>query len=138
MIDIKDSKTIKIIQGETLTSIFTFDEEYKDISSATFVCKDLNLVVELIPDNANDENSNSNSNSDSGEPSGQGSNNWYLWYEGDTNELRPGTFTYDVAVINADETKTTVYNGKLIVVYKTNPQHYNPYYEYPHNTKREH
>jgi len=81
MIDIKDSKTIKIIQGETLTSLFTFGEKYKDISSAIFVCKDLDLSVELIPDNANandDESSDSNSDSDSGEPSGQGSDNWFL------------------------------------------------------------
>lgn len=141
MIDIKDSKIIKIIQGETLTSLFTFGEEYKNISSAIFVCKDLDLNIGLIPDNADtndDESSDSNSNSDSGESSGQGSDNWYLWYEGDTNEFRPGTFTYDVTITSADGIKTTVYNGQLIVIYKTNPQHYNPYYEYPHNTKREH
>lgn len=135
MIDIKNSKTIKIIQGETLTFLFTFREEYKDISSAVFVCKDLDLNVGLIPDNVN---ANNNESSDSGESSGQESDNWYLWYEGDTNELRPGTFTYDVTITSADGIKTTVYDGQLIIVYKTNPQHYNSYYEYPHNTKREH
>lgn len=135
MRDIKNSKTIKIIQGETLTSLFIFGEEYKDISSAIFVCKDLGLNVGLIPDNAN---ANDDASSDSEEFSGQGSDNWHLWYKGDTNELRPGTFTYDVTITSADGIKTTVYNGQLIIVYKTNPQHYNPYYEYQHNTKREH
>ena len=48
MIDIKDSKTIKIIQGESLTAIFSVDDTYADVSSATFVCKDLDLEIGLI------------------------------------------------------------------------------------------
>ena len=47
-------------------------------------------------------------------------------------------FTYDVTIHSANGTNTLVYEGKLIVTYKTNPKSYNPYYEYPHNTKREH
>jgi hypothetical protein len=139
MVDIKDSKTIKIIQGESLTAIFSVDDTYTDVSSATFVCKDLDLEIGLIPDNANaPDNDGSNSDSGSSEPVDTGNSNWYLWYQGDTNELRPGVFTYDVTIQSAEGIETIVYEGKLVVAYKTNPQHYNPYYEYPHNTKREH
>lgn len=130
-----DSKTISIIQGETLQTTFTVDAAFTDVSSATFTCKDLGLEIGLIPDNAAapDEGSGSSSH----EPVDPGNSNWYLWYQ-DTTELRPGVFTYDVTIHNANGTNTLVYEGKLIVTYKTNPKPYNPYYEYPHNTKREH
>ena len=76
MIDSKDSKTIKIIQGETLTAIFTVDDTFTDVSSATFVCKDLGLEIGLIPDNANaPENDGSNSDSGSSEPIDTGNSN---------------------------------------------------------------
>lgn len=74
MIDIKDSKTIKIIQGESLTAIFSVDNTYTDVSSATFVCKDLDLEIGLIPDNA-DALDTDTSNSGSSEPVGPGNSN---------------------------------------------------------------
>ena len=141
MIDSNDCKTIKVMQGETLTATITLDEnEFKHVHSVTFICKDLDLLLGLIPDAAivpDEDTSNSDS---SGEPYDPGNENWYLLYT-DTEELRPGVFTYDIDVLSEDGdaivTTTLVYNAKLIIEPK-NPKLYNAYYEYPHNTKREH
>lgn len=131
MIDIKDSNTIRLIQGESLVADFSTEEEYV---SLTFVCRDLGLEIALIPANA----AASGDDSSSGEEPEVEEYGWYLRYL-DTNDVRPGIFTYDVVGIDNDDYITTIiYNAKLVVMPKNGERFYNPYYEYPHNTKREH
>ena len=141
MIENKNLQTIKIVQGDTLSTVFTLEDTFlTDISSATFVCKDLDLEVELIPANAESSEDYSSDSTEDYNNNGIPDRRWYLWYTGDTNDFRPGDFTYDFTIYieNEEQVFTMVYNGHLIVLPKRSLQHYNPYWEYPHNTKREH
>lgn len=143
MIEKNDLQTIKIIQGDTLTAVFTVEDiVLEDISAATFVCRDLDLEVELIPANAYqpEEGSADSSSWEDYNDNSIPDKRWYLWYTGDTNELRPGVFTYDFTIYldQADQVFTLIYHGKLIIQPRNPQEFYNPYYEYPHNTKREH
>ena len=126
MIDSNDCKTIKVVQGETLMATFTTDEnEFKHVHSASFICKDLDLVVGLIPDTTSspiDESSTSTSDSSGEDPHGDDNNNWYLLYA-DTADLRPGVFTYDIDIVSEDGNAlihtTIVYEAKLIILPKS-------------------
>jgi hypothetical protein len=74
MIENNDCKTIKVVQGETLLATFTTDEnEFQHVHSASFVCKDLDLTIGLIPDNANVPDPDTSDSS--GEPGDDGNTN---------------------------------------------------------------
>lgn len=132
MIKEQDTQHIQMVLGDTLRAIFIVEGvEDEEATAAVFICKDLNLEIPLIPSNTSDNEDSE----DSEELTGQ--QEWLLQYDG---ELRPGTFYYDFMIKNVlTRIVTYIYHGRLTILPKVPPKTtYNPYYEYPHNTKKDH
>ena len=135
MIKEENLKTLEVIQGDTLTAYFKLPELVDTaVDKVMFTCKQLNLNLELER-----VEEDSDSSEDSGEPIL--SDTWLLWYQ-DSSPFRIGQFTYDLTVVfPAEEEKvnTYIYNGNLIILPRQKSRRsYNPYWEYPHNTEKEH
>lgn len=140
MIEKKDLQTIKIVQGDTLTATFTIEDlQDYDIKEATFVCKELGIYIPLIKVDDDSDDSTDTYWNDNDIPDSR----WLLWWTGNTEDLRVGTFKYDFTIATNDDPEqvvTFVYNGTLIIKPKflARDLGYRQYWDYPHNTKREH
>lgn len=107
------------------------------IARVIFSCAQLDLQIDCTP--VYDESSDSDSND--GEEEEYGPKRWQVWYD-NTEEFRIGNFTYDLTVITeeSEDTVTTfIHNASLNILPSIPPKTtYHPYWDYPHNTKKEH
>lgn len=122
--------TINLIQGDTLSVDFIIDDlVYTEDARVFFVCKQLDIKEELPMYVAGEEDSDD-----------------WEWSKSiirvlnipDTTGFRIGEFEYDLMAYEDEFNRTTyIYHGTLSVMprYGRRRQGYNPYYEYPKNTR---
>ena len=122
--------TINLVQGDTLSVNFILDDlAYTENARVFFVCKALDLREELPIYAPTEEDSED----------WEWSNNIIrILHVDDTTGFRIGEFEYDLMAYEDEFDRTTfIYHGTLTVMprYGRRRQGYNPYYEYPKNTR---
>lgn len=123
--------TINLIQGDTLEVNFIIEDlEFADEARVFFVCNALGIKEELPPYNLQNE--------DDGDDSDWVDETIRILRIDDTTEMRIGEFEYDLmAEEDGIDRVTYIYHGtvKIQPRWQHRREGYNPYYEYPHNTR---
>ena len=123
--------TINLIQGDTLDVNFIIEDlAFTEEARVFFVCNALGIKEELPP--ANLQNDDEDDDEDWEDQTIR------ILRIDETTEFRIGQFEYDLIAIEDDVDHVTyIYHGMIEVKprWQRRRTSYNPYYEYPHNTR---